>query len=287
MLKAGADFIAAVVKNNSLFIDGGRQTFIDVVNNTAGETQQTGSITQGYSKYQSLSTTAGYTDELTDDYLIQIDLAQSWNWKTNISEIALIKKANPSTGTLPPVLSRGALFYGSDSDVNVYLYGGAVSYVNDTFPGFQDPQPPQYTLWSYDASQDQWGQYDTSLSVANRPSSGSFAEARDQQLGFFFNGMLEKGSQISTESFGYTDHVFLDGMVVVNTSDHTARNLSTTAVVGNQPRARGRMQYIDDVGGRGILVQIGGKQFSPGMESDDDVGDLVCDPLDRPRMIRD
>ena len=279
--KAGADFDAAVVKNNTLFIDGGRQTFTDV-NDTESKPIKIGDITQGYSKFQSMSTTVGYTDEVADDYLIQIDMAKSWNWKTNISETALIKKENPSTGTLPPVMSRGALFYGSDSDANIYLYGGAVSYVNSSFPGFHSPQPAQYALWSYDPSQDQWGQYDTSLSVANRPSSGSFAEARDQQLGFFFNGMLEKGSQVSTESFGYNDNVFLDGMVVVNTSDHTARNLSTTAVVGDQPRARGRMQYIEDVGGRGILVQIGGKQFRQGVQSGGDVGDLVRDPSARP-----
>ena len=279
--KAGTDSEAAVVKNNTLFIDGGRQTFTDVVN-TGGKPKQIGGITQGYSKLQSLSTDACHTDIFADDYLIQIDLATSWNWKTNISETAVIKKENPSTGTLPPIMSRGALFYGSDDDANIYLYGGAVSYVNSSFPGFHSPQPAQYALWSYEISKDQWGQYDTSLSVANRPSSGSFAEARDQQLGFFFNGQLEKGSQVSTESFGNTDHVFLDGLIVVNTSDHTARNLSTTAVVGDRPRARGRMQYMDDIGGRGILVQVGGKQFRKDVQSGGDVGDLVRGPFHRP-----
>lgn len=250
------------------------------VDTSGGKTKKTGGITQGYSNFRSLSTIAGCTEAFADDYLIQIDLAKSWNWKTNISEIALIKKENPSTGTLPPILSRGALFYGSDADVNIYLYGGAVSYINTSFHNFHSPQPAQYALWSYDTSDDQWGQYDISLSVANRPSSGSFAEARDQQLAFFFNGMLEKGSQVTTESFGYTDHVYLDGMVVVNTADHTARNLSTTAVVGDRPRARGRMQYIDGIGGRGILVQIGGKQFHQGVQLGSDDGDLVRDLFD-------
>ena len=43
----------AVVKNNMLYIDGGIETYIDLANNTAGNTMsQAGKITTGYSEHR-------------------------------------------------------------------------------------------------------------------------------------------------------------------------------------------------------------------------------------------
>lgn len=74
--------------------------------------------------------------------------------------------------------------------------------------------------------------------------------------------MLDSGSEIQTQRFGNGIKQYLEGMIVIDTNNQTARNLSTRAVVGDMPRARGRMQYVSGIGDNGILVQIGGYQQS-------------------------
>ena len=64
-------------------------------------------------------------------------------------------------------------------------------------------------------------------------------------------------------------------MIVVDTNNQTARNLSTRAVVGDNPRSRGEIQYIEELGGKGILVQIGGNQKNSGDASSSSMDDLV------------
>ena len=202
-------------------------------------------------------------------------MSEPWDWKTNISEKALIKNKVPTTGTYPPVLSRGALYHGTDSDDRIYLMGGTTSYSNTSFPGFLAPYPAQYSLWSYNVTNQEWGQFDITFGSPNRPSSGSYAEARDKGLGFFFNGELDSGSQESTTKFGDSGKVFLDGLIVLDTTLHTARNLSTQAVVGDAPRIRGKMEYIQELGGAGILVQIGGNAQGTGSLANATMGNLV------------
>ena len=187
---------------------------------------------------------------------------KSWDWKTNISETALNKTANSQTGTRPPVLSRGALYHGTNEDDNIYLWGGTTSYYNTSSPGFQSPTTKQYSLWSYNIATKAWDQYDVTSGSPNGPSSGSYTDAIDQGLSFFFNGMLDSGSEIQTERFGNGIKQYLEGMIVIDTNNQTARNLSTRAVVGDMPRTRGRMQYVSGIGDNGILVQIGGYQQS-------------------------
>ena len=79
-------------------------------------------------------------------------------------------------------------------------------------------------------------------------------------MGFYFNGQLDSGSEIQTEIYGDGVKQLIGGMIVVDLVNQTARNLSTHAVCGDVPRSRGGMMYINDVGPRGIIVQIGGNQ---------------------------
>ena len=210
-----------------------------------------------------------------DEYLIAIDMSSSWDWKSNISEVALTKKANSATGTKPPLVSKGALYHGKNEDDNIYLWGGSTSYSNTSFPGFPGTSPAQYSLWSFDITTKAWNQYDVTFGAGNRPSGGSFTEALDQGIAFYFNGVLDSGSQTSTQDFGNGVKQYLDGMIVIDTVHQTARNLSTKSVVGNMPRSRGRMQYIKGIGGKGILVQIGGNQQAIDNTTDPYIGDLV------------
>ncbi len=98
------------------------------------------------------------------------------------------------------------------------------------------------------------------LGAAHRPNSVSLTDAIDQGLSTYFNGMLGSVSEIETEVFGDPVKQHLDGMIVLDTMNPTAKNLSTKAVIGNSLRARGRMQYVQGIGGKRILVPIGGNQ---------------------------
>lgn len=215
---------------------------------------------------------------MTDEELIAIDVGKPWDWKTNISEEVIPKGKNPKTGTDVPFLSRGTLYHGLDSDENFYLWGGTTSYINTSFPGWQPQYVSTYSLWSYSIISKQWDQHDLTRNVPRRPSSASSAEIPHLGLAFYFNGELDSGSSQDSGIKGKNDKIFLEGMLVIDTQNQTARNISTTAVVGDTPRTRGEMQYVPGIGNKGILVQIGGNQKPVNDTQDRDVGDLVFLP---------
>lgn len=215
---------------------------------------------------------------MTDEQLIAIDVGNPWDWKTNISQEVVVKGKNPKTGTDVPFLSRGALYHGKDDDENIYLWGGTTSYLNTSFPGWASPYVSTYSLWSYSIISKKWDQHDVTRFVPRRPSSASSAEVPDLGIAFYFNGEMDSGSAQDSGIQGKDDKVFLEGMIVVDTQNQTARNISTTAVVGDKPRTRGEMQYVPGIGTKGILVQIGGNQKPVNDTQDRKVGDLVCVP---------
>lgn len=227
----------SVVKNNTLYIDGGKESFIQV--NSEGK--QEGDMTVGI-----------------NEYLIVVDLSQPWDWKTNVSIKALAKPGMPELPTSPPVVSRGAFYYGSDDDPNIYLWGGTTSYINTSFPGFIAPLPATYTMWSFNIETKDWGHYDMSDTVKYRPAAGAYAEARDQHRSFFLNGWIDNGTSAQTMSLSPSTKVLQEGMIVIDHSNQTAMNLSTKALVGEKPRARGKMQYISNYGENGIILLVGG-----------------------------
>ncbi|MCJ1470714.1 hypothetical protein MMC07_009361 [Pseudocyphellaria aurata] len=248
----------SIIKNNTLYIDGGIETFQDVVKNGT----KVGNITVGY-----------------NEQLIAIDVSKPWDWKTNISEEVIVKGQNPKTGTDVPFLSRGALYHGMDGDENMYMWGGTTSYLNTSFPGWVSQSVSTYSLWSYSIISKQWDQHDVTRFVPRRPSSASSAEVPELGIAFYFNGEMDSGSAQDSGIQGKDDKVFLEGMIVIDTQNQTARNISTTTVVGDKPRTRGEMQYVPGIGKKGILVQIGGNQKPVNDTQDRKVGDLV--PMDQ------
>ena len=165
----------------------------------------------------------------------------------------------PSKGPSPPQVVRGALYEGSAEDYNFYLYGGTTSYLNTTFQGWQNTTPATNSLWAYDDTlRQEWDQFNVRPSSPNRSSSGASAEAPDQGLAFYFNGKIDNGSSSAIANLRSSVQTVLDGMIVINTEDHNARNLSTSIVVGNRPRIRGQMQYVPSIGEKGVLVLLGG-----------------------------
>lgn len=138
-------------------------------------------------------------------------------------------------------------------------------------------------LWSYDPGSTQWSQFDVSQNAPYRPSNGAAAEAVGQGLAFYFNGELDSGSSSQLGIVAGTN-VFVTGMVVINTTDQTARNLSTAPVSQDLARARGRMQYIPGVGEKGILVLVGGSSFPANQLDSTDIVDLVSNTTSLKRL---
>ncbi len=211
---------------------------------------------------------------IADEYMINVNLSNSWDWKTNISVTASNVTADRSTGSLPPQVVRGTLYQGTQKDDSLYLYGGTTSYANASFPGWQPPYPSTYSLWSYDPKSTQWSQFDVGQYAPNRPSNGAAAEAVDQGLAFYYNGELDSGSSQDNGIITGTN-VFISGMVVINTTDQTSKNLSTAQVSVDLARARGRMQYVPGAGEKGILILIGGSSFQANLLDSTDILNLV------------
>ncbi|KAF7166483.1 hypothetical protein CNMCM6106_002294 [Aspergillus hiratsukae] len=230
----------STVKNKTLYIDGGLEAFVGKDNNGTPE----GARVLGY-----------------NTGLIEVDLTSSWDWKQNISIRTVSKKPNPRTGTDPPVVVRGALYAGAPSDSSIYQYGGTISYVNTSFPGFQKPTSSQYALWSYNTSNGSWDPFDVTLGAEYRPAGGAYAEAPDQELAFYLNGYINNGYINNGTSNDLEDWDgllrYLDGLIVIDTHTQFATNISTSSLA-NFPRAKGGMVYVPGIGPRGILAAVGG-----------------------------
>ncbi|KAJ5975630.1 hypothetical protein N7481_009337 [Penicillium waksmanii] len=243
----------SVVKDDVLYIDGGLEVFIPY--NDHGSPKQGDPIVG------------------TNTYMVMVGLNSSWNWETNISITAVNKTANPNTGTLPPSNVRGAMYAGTNEDSDVYSYGGTSSYVNRSFPGFLFPTAPTYTLWSFEAQEKAWAQYDISLDVPLRPAGGAYAEATGRGMGFYLNGFIDNGSNPDYQF--YTDfRRYLDGLVVLNTTTQEAKNLSTSSL-DNYPRAMGGLVYLPNIGTEGILVSMGGVTKPTSNDALSDMGTYV------------
>lgn len=206
-------------------------------------------------------------------------MTRSWDWKTNVSETTRNITTDPSTGSLPPEMVRGALYQGPAGDDSIYLYGGTTSYLNASFPGRHSGTPASYSLWSWNYASQEWKQYDISADAPYRPSNGAFTDAPDQGLAFWFNGELDQGSSSATQFLGPSATIDLPGMIVINMTDHSAKNLSTSAVGEGQSRTRGRMQYIKGIGEKGVVVLIGGSTSTAAQLGTSSDGNLV-NPLD-------
>ena len=91
-------------------------------------------------------------DEKLDEHIVMVHMNTSWDWKTNISEVALNKTLALGSSNVVPVVESGVLYQGGPNDNQVYLFGGVTPDVNTSFPGFQWPTTSQYALSVYSAS---------------------------------------------------------------------------------------------------------------------------------------
>ncbi|KAK7941356.1 uncharacterized protein PG986_013743, partial [Apiospora aurea] len=163
----------------------------------------TGPITLGQSKYSSASCHRCLWRLLTgfeDNYVVAIDMTKSWDWKKNISEVVINKTVAEGTSNYVPKVGSGALFHGPPNDPQIYLYGGVTSALNTSFIDYQAPTTNQYALWGFNTQTHGWTQYDVSLAAPQRPSWGASAEAPEQGMAFYLNGMISNMSSAVTAS---------------------------------------------------------------------------------------
>ncbi|KAK8055646.1 hypothetical protein PG993_000873 [Apiospora rasikravindrae] len=265
------------VKNGVLYIDGGQASFSDrsQFDNPAAHDDRlnyTGPITQGQSKslrplYHHRRRVWHLLTGFEDNYVIAIDLTTSWDWKKNISEVVINKTVAEGTSNYVPKVGSGALFHGPSNDSQIYLYGGVTSVLNTSFIDYQAPTTNQYALWGFNTQTHEWTQYDVSLAAPQRPSWGAFAEAPEQGMAFYLNGMISNMSSAITASSN-TPQTNLAGMIALDLQKHTATNISTTSLGDGSPRVRGGMVYIPQIGQKGVLVTVGGatgSQQSPSL----------------------
>lgn len=187
-----------------------------------------------------------------------------------ISETVLNSESSTNFSS---VVLNGALFSGSSSANEIYLYGGGEKSMNTSFYGYTDPTSPDQTFLSYDVTNNQWATINVDSTTPEKPSNGSSADVPDQGLGFYFNGEINKGSSTGTTSIPEEQSVPLEGMVMLNMTDNTTRNISTAGIDTNS-RNGGSLQYIPGIGEKGILIQFGGMYRQAGSLSDE-VGTLV------------
>ncbi|KAH6663379.1 putative cell wall anchored protein [Halenospora varia] len=233
--------ISAMLRDNSVFVDGGVQLFRD--NETTW---------LGFSKY-----------------IFEIDMSRSWDTNTNFTERKIGRFGNSSMGANPPNMVRGGLFRGPANDKKLYTFGGSTFLANNSDPDWQPPSSDHYSLWSYDTSLMTWGQYDVTYAVPRRPNWGATAEAIRLGLGFILNGQVDRGSsyvlytmseyvggKLSNATNNQT--TYLGGMIIIDLLTQTARNVSTDTL--GAPRVAGGLVHTQRFGKteNGTLVAFGG-----------------------------
>ncbi|KAF7939014.1 uncharacterized protein EAE98_001350 [Botrytis deweyae] len=255
---------SSVLKNEILYIYGGYETFVES-NNHGGIT---GSITMG-----------------TNNYMIGVEMNESWNWTKASASLPLVSEQvylsdAESSNAFSSVVLNGALFSGIPGTNEIYLYGGTEQSKNTSFYGYTGPTSPNQTLLSYNVAQNQWSSINVDSTIPEKPSFGASADVPDQSLGFYFNGEINNGSSTETTSIPAGSSVPLEGMVMLNMTDNTTRNISTAAIDANS-RTGGLLQYIPGIGenDKGILIQFGGMYRQAGELSDELGGTLA--PMDQ------
>lgn len=74
-------------------------------------------------------------------------MSQSWDWKSNISQMAIPKTVAVGTSNHVPKVQSGALFSGKPGDPQIYLYGGVTPDINTSSVDWQPPTTGQYALY--------------------------------------------------------------------------------------------------------------------------------------------
>ncbi|KAJ4295171.1 hypothetical protein N0V90_007181 [Kalmusia sp. IMI 367209] len=269
---AGPDPVKSfsVIKHDVLYIDSGIEKF-----NVSGD------LYLGTSRSHVSFRTPAFAQRTLDNHILSISLTETWDWKIPANEtgglnITIKRKnvTNPNTGTPVPNFIRGHLFHGPENTTEIYNFGGAAYMYNQSFEGWIPPDSSTYPLWTYDpTADDPWDQH--SIGQPWLPNHGAATEDIEKGIGFYLGGQIDMGTSTKTLDKPLKDntqnlYIALDGMLIIDLADSTSTNISTSTMKRNTPRVGGTLDYIDTVGGSGILVALGGQ-----IQTDVPVGEVT------------
>ncbi|KAF2093704.1 hypothetical protein NA57DRAFT_61407 [Rhizodiscina lignyota] len=224
--------LLAVIKDGILYIDGGIETF-------ASNGQPPRVLGN-------------------NEYLIGVDMSDSWDWKVNVTEKAIPKTTPPSSLNSVPNMLRGAAFSAPANDPKIYIFGGSNFTLNSSFENYTGPLSDTNALWSFDPTVSEWQQHEFSGASPARPNRGAWADVSDQGLGFFLNGYYDSGTSTGYE-YLHNGTIGQTGMAMVNTTDLSySRNFSTSQIYGLEPTYGAAMAYVPGLGRKGSLIVVGG-----------------------------
>lgn len=225
-----------------------------------------------------------------DEDVISVDMTGSWNWRTNVS---ISKQSKTQSGIVegmkwPVNIHDGALFGGQEDSGLLYMFGGTTQAFNQSFPYYLIPPTEAYSLWIYDIAKGLWVASDTSASGITIPSWGASAET-PSGFAFYLGGQIDGGTAATTQYLENTT-IGLGGMVVIDTKSTTVSNLTVAdSVISNRQGAG--MVYVDNFGGQGVLILLGGRTQDGGFlpMSDISVFDMasldVSNPADSEKNV--
>ncbi|KAF9637447.1 Galactose oxidase/kelch beta-propeller [Lasiodiplodia theobromae] len=231
-----------MVRRDSIFIDGGVQTL-----RSNGTTWLTFS-----------------------EYIYELDVSQSWDANTNFTESRIGRYSEADAN--PPNMLRGALYAANRETNRLFTFGGSSFLANTSDPDWQPPSQDSTSLWSYDTEIRDWHSYNIST-VPWRPNWGSIAEDIFHDIGFFLNGMYDRGSsyglytsveyeggQVTNDSFN--EIRYLGGLIMIDLHTQETKNLSTATL--GAPRVAGGLVYTPTFGktANGTLLTFGGMRSS-------------------------
>lgn len=180
---------------------------------------------------------------------------------------------------------RGALYAANRETNRLFTFGGSSFLANTTDPDWQPPSQDSTSLWSYDTEIRDWHSYNIST-VPWRPNWGSIAEDIFHDIGFFLNGMYDRGSsyglytsveyeggQVTNDSFN--EIRYLGGLIMIDLHTQETKNLSTATL--GAPRVAGGLVYTPTFGktANGTLLTFGGMRSSGQSRDTFTNGDLV------------
>lgn len=159
-----------------------------------------------------------------------------------------------TTATPPANLVGGALYEVTTRLEQINLYGGAVIAFDDKFNNLTKINSLADSVWEYDTKSRAWSTLSSTDQGLNVSRHSAHAQASEHHLTFYLD---------------------VEGLIVRNTSTGAVSHISGTSLPGGASRIGAGLQYIPDIGTKGILILIGGATVSDHWASTSTFGELV------------
>lgn len=150
------------------------------------------------------------------------------------------------------------MYQESTSPDQISIYGGdSIAFGNDNNT-LVSVTTTSDALWKFNMDTNTWSSSNSSKSTLLVSRHSAHAQAPQHDLVFYLD---------------------VEGLVVRNTSAGTVRQIEGTSLPGGSSRIGAELQYISDMGTKGVLILIGGGALSMNQTSNLTTIKLVRNPL--------